>query len=124
MSFIPPPTALPLIEEGKIRALALASKERAPFAPDLPTISELGYPGFDADVWFGLFVPAGTPQSIIDLLSQACQKVMVVPEVRKRLQISGHMPVGGTRAEFAAAIERDLSLWRKLIEQADIKIIE
>jgi tripartite-type tricarboxylate transporter receptor subunit TctC len=124
MSFIPPPTALPLIEQGKIRALALASKERAPFAPELPTVSESGYPGFAADVWFGLFVPAGTPQPIVDRLSQECERIMVLPDVRERLKVSGHKPVGSTRADFEAAIERDFVLWRELIKAADIKFVD
>jgi tripartite-type tricarboxylate transporter receptor subunit TctC len=124
MSFIPPPTALPLIEQGQIRALALASKERAAFAPELPTIAESGYPGFEADVWFGLFVPAGTPQSIIDRLSQECQRIMVLPDVRERLKVSGHLAVGSARTQFEAAIEHDYLLWRQLIKEANIKNID
>ena len=124
MSFANVANALALVREGKLRAFAVSSAKRSASAPDLPTMAESGYPGFEAVPWFGLMGPAGTPGPLIDRLNRDTVKVLSTPEVRKRFGSFGMDLVVGTPAEFAAAIERELPVWTKLIRQAGIKAAE
>jgi len=124
MTFNPPGLTLPLIEEGKVRALAVTSRTRSPFTPDLPTIDESGYRGFETTVWFGSFVPAGTPQSIVNRLSQEMATIMALPDVRDRFLKSGWIPGGSTQAEFAEYIQTEARFWAKLIKDTGIQPID
>ena len=121
MSFANVANALALVREGKLRAFAVSSAKRSASAPDLPTMAESGYPGFEAVPWFGLMGPAATPAALVERLNRDTIKVLNTPEVRKRLNSFGMDLVLGTPAEFAAAIERELPAWTKLIRQAGIK---
>ena len=121
MSFANVANALALVREGKLRAFAVSSAKRSASAPDLPTMAESGYPGFEAVPWFGLMGPAGTPAALVERLNRDTVKVLNTSEVRKRLNGFGMDLVLGTPAEFAAAIERELPAWTKLIRQAGIK---
>lgn len=112
---------LPLVREGKLRAFAVTSSKRSSVAPELPTMAESGYPGFEAVPWFGLMAPAGTPAPIIERLNRDTLKALALPEVRKKLNDFGLDVIGGTPAEFAAAIEREIPQWAKVIRQAGIK---
>jgi tripartite-type tricarboxylate transporter receptor subunit TctC len=89
--------------------------------PNLPTIAELGVPGYEGILWIGLMAPAGTPQPIIDKLAAAAAKVVKGPELAARLKQDGVDPVGGTPAEFAAQIKREIPQWRDVIQSANIK---
>jgi tripartite-type tricarboxylate transporter receptor subunit TctC len=122
MSFANIVNVVPLAREGKLRALAITSLKRSPLAPDLPTMDESGYPGFDAVPWFGLLAPAGTPQDIIDKLHDETIKALAMPEVRKRFDELGLEPVGNTPAEFAAVIKKEIPEWAKVIKDAGIKL--
>jgi tripartite-type tricarboxylate transporter receptor subunit TctC len=122
MSFANIVNVVPLAREGKLRALAITSLKRSPLAPDLPTMDESGYPGFDAVPWFGLLAPAGTPQDIIDKLHDETIKALATPEVRKRFDELGLDPVGNTPAEFAAVIKKEIPEWAKVIKDAGIKL--
>ena len=122
MSFANIVNVVPLAREGKLRALAITSLKRSPLAPDLPTMDESGYPGFDAVPWFGLLAPAGTPQDIIDKLHDETIKALATPEVRKRFDELGLEPVGNTPAEFAAVIKKETPEWAKVIKEADIRL--
>lgn len=124
MAFIPPSTAIPLANQGNIRALATTSRNRTPFAPDLPTIAEQGYPGFEVSVWFGVFAPAGTPQPVVDRLSTMFQAIVATSDINNRLQQLGLEPVGGTQSEFAQAIADERRLWKTIIEKSGIAPIE
>jgi tripartite-type tricarboxylate transporter receptor subunit TctC len=115
---------LPLVREGKLRALAAISPKRATAAPDLPTMAEQGLPGFDVPIWFGLMAPAGTPQPIIDKLHQETVRALTANDVRKRLGDAGMEVVANTPAEFAAVIKSELPRWAKLIKDAGIKMSE
>lgn len=112
---------LPLVRDGKLRAFAVTSARRSGLAPDLPTMAESGYPGFEAVPWFGLMAPAGTPAAIVDRLHRETAKIMALPDVRKKLNDIGADVIGGTPAELAAAIEREIPQWAKVIRQAGIK---
>ena len=91
-------------------------------APDLPTMAESGYPGFEAVPWFGLLAPSGTPQEVIDKIHDETVKVMALPEVRKQFADLGIEAVGNTPAEFAAIIKKETPAWAKVIKDADIKL--
>ena len=89
MSFANITNAMTLVREGKLRALAITSIKRSALAPDLPTMAESGFPGFEAVPWFGLLAPAGTPQEVIDKVHDETVKVMAMPEVRKKFDELG-----------------------------------
>ena len=112
---------LPLVREGKLRALAVSSPRRSASVPDLPTMIEAGFAGFDSTAWFALMAPAGTPQPIIEKLHHETVRVLGLPEVRKRFDALGMEPVGNTPAEFAAEIARETPQWAKVIRDAGIK---
>jgi tripartite-type tricarboxylate transporter receptor subunit TctC len=124
MSFGNIVNVLPLVRDGKLRAFAVTSIKRSALAPDLPTMAESGYPGFEAVPWFGLMAPAGTPSAIIDRLNRETTKILAMPEIRKKLNDIGADVIGGTPAEFAAAIEREIPQWARVIKQAGIKASE
>ena len=112
---------LPLIREGKLRALAAISPARAAVMPDLPTMAEAGLPGVEVNIWFGLMAPVGTPQPIVDQLHRETARVLASPDVRKRLVNLGLEVSGNTPAQFAEVLQSELRQWPKLIESAGIK---
>ncbi len=122
MSFANIVNVLPLAREGKLRALAITSSKRSALAPDLPTMAEVGFPGFEAVPWFGLLAPAGTPKDVIDKIYNETAKALATPEVRKRFDELGLEPVGNTPAEFAAVIKKETPEWAKVIKDAGIKL--
>ena len=115
---------LPLVREGKLRALAVISPTRAAAVPDLPTMAEAGLPGFDVPIWFGLMAPAGTPQPIIDRLHRETVRVLAAPDVRQRYGTLGLEVAANTPAEFSAVIKSEIPRWAKLINEARIKVGE
>jgi tripartite-type tricarboxylate transporter receptor subunit TctC len=122
MSFANISNVIPLAREGKLRALAITSIKRSALAPDLPTMAEIGYPGFEAVPWFGLLAPAGTPKDVVEKLHGETVKALAIPEVRKRFDELGLEPIGNTPAEFAAVIRKETPEWAKVIKDAGIKI--
>ena len=113
---------LPLIREGKLRAFGITSRKRSPQIPELPTMEELGFPGFDATAWFGLLAPAGTPAPIIDKLHKETVRLLALPDVKGKLESLGVQLVGSTPAEFAALIRSETPHWAKVIKDAGIKL--
>lgn len=122
MSFANIVNVLPAVREGKLRALAITSAKRSALAPDLPTMAESGFPGFEAVPWFGLLAPAGTPKDIIDKVHGDTVKALALPEVRKKFDELGLEPVGNNPAEFAAVIKKEMPEWAKVIKDAGIKL--
>ncbi len=122
MSFANIVNVMPLAREGKLRALAVTSAKRSALAPDLPTMAELGFPGFEAVPWFGLLAPAGTPKDVIDKIYSETAKALATPDVRKRFDELGLEAVGNTPAEFAAVIKKETPEWAKVIKDAGIKL--
>jgi tripartite-type tricarboxylate transporter receptor subunit TctC len=115
-------TSVPLVRAGKLRAYAVSGPHRAKSLPDVPTLNELGYKGFEITQFQGLLAPAKTDPAIIARLHQEVVKALKSPEVVQRLETDGgNELVGGTPAEFAAQLQSDLALYRKLIADADIK---
>ncbi|MCW5634034.1 MAG: tripartite tricarboxylate transporter substrate binding protein [Rubrivivax sp.] len=103
--------ALPLIKAGKVRALAVSSTTRAPAAPDLPTVSESGLPGFESLSWFGVLAPAGTPSAVLQGLEAELQKAMATPAIKERVATMGAMPGVMNAAGFARVIENETRRW-------------
>lgn len=115
-------TTLPLIESGKLRPLAVSSKQRSNAAPDIPTLDEAGVPGYDASSWFGLFVPAGTPPDVIVTLQEAAAYAVQTPEVTATFNGVGAEPLGTTPAEFGKFFRSEVQKWSEVIERAHVQI--
>jgi tripartite-type tricarboxylate transporter receptor subunit TctC len=108
-------SAKPHIDSGKIRALAVTTAKRSSVLPNLPTIAEAGLPGYEVSPWFAVFVPAGTPKSVINKLSIVLTEAMKDPDVQKTLQTIGAERVGSTPEELEAHLKIERSRWEKLI---------
>jgi tripartite-type tricarboxylate transporter receptor subunit TctC len=113
---------LPLIREGKLRAFGITSRKRSPQIPELPTMEELGFPGFDATAWFGLMGPAGLPRPIVDKLNAETIKILAQPDVRAKLEGLGVQLVGNTPEQFAEIVKSELPMWGKVLKDAGIKM--
>jgi tripartite-type tricarboxylate transporter receptor subunit TctC len=112
-----------LIKEGKIRALAVTSKKRLETTPDVPTLDEIGIKGQVAETMTGVFVPAGTPKAIVDLLQKNISEIVNTPDIKARLLELGIVPEGDSPASFAAYVKDDIAKWKKVIEDAKINKI-
>jgi len=111
-------TTLPLARAGRMRALAVTTATRSAAAPDMPTISEAGVPGYDANAWFGVFAPAGTPQAIVDRLNAEIVKVVQLPDTRQRFLALGAEPVGSTAAQFGTFFRNEVAKWAKVVRES------
>ena len=112
---------MPLVRDGRVRGIAVTSLKRATAAPDLPTLAEQGFPGFEATSWFALLGPAGLPKPIVDKVRAESLKVLADIEYKKKFEAMGLDLVGSTPEETRAAIAADIPKWKKVIEQAGIK---
>lgn len=115
-------TSHPQVAASKLRMLGIASAERSRLMPEIPTIAEMGLPGYEGILWIGMMAPAGTPKAVIDRLAAANAEAVRAPDVIERFAAIGVDPVGGTTAEFAALIGRELAQWRELAKAANIKL--
>jgi tripartite-type tricarboxylate transporter receptor subunit TctC len=116
------PTLIGHIKQGKLRALAVSSAKRVDDLPDVPTINESGYKGFDAVTWFGLLAPAGTPKDVVARINLEFNKALKVPELNKRLSDEGADPAGGTPEQFAKLIKDDIPRWGKVVKDSGAKV--
>jgi tripartite-type tricarboxylate transporter receptor subunit TctC len=114
------PPALPHIETGKLRALAVTDAKRSVFLPQLPTVAEAGFPNFEMSYWLGLMAPAGTPRAIIDRLAAESVAVLTTAEAREGLAKQGAEVVTSTPDELKRIVERDIEKWARLIQDAGI----
>lgn len=112
---------VPQVKNGKLRALAVAGDRRAKALPNVPTVGESGYPGYEANSWNGLVAPAGTPRAIISKLNASIAKVLVAPELSEFLVADGAEPVSNTPQQFAAYIQGCHAKWGKVIKAAGLK---
>jgi len=115
--FSPASTALGLIKDGRVKALATSQAKRASVAPDLPTISEAALPGYDTGVWFGILGPAGTSTPIIDKVSKATNDALKDPETLKALRAQGLDALGGSPDDFARFIKSETERWARVIHE-------
>jgi tripartite-type tricarboxylate transporter receptor subunit TctC len=121
MMFSPIPVVLPLARDGKLHALAVTSLKRSSAAPELPTIAESGYPGFEATNWYGLFAPATTPVTIVRRLNLETVKALEEPDLRGKFVDLGMEVIGNSPDEFALVIKSEIPKWAKVIKEAGIK---
>ena len=113
--------ALPQVHAGTLRALAIAGAQRLAIMPEVPSIAELGYPGFEVSGWLGLFAPAGLPRNIAVNLQADIARALKIPDVQQVLTTQGYGVIGSTPEEFAAFLSADYDKWRKLIDRAGLK---
>jgi len=113
--------ALPQIKDGKLRALAVTSQTRSQILPDVPTMTEAGYPDIEGDSWVGVLVPTGTPGDIVRLLHREITRIIADPEMKKRLASVGFEPLMSTPEEFGSRIKIEIERWGKVIRAANIK---
>lgn len=112
---------LPQVRDGKLRALATTGTSRLAVLPDVPTVAELGYRGFEATAWYGLLAPAGTPSPIVTRLHQVAVQALQSAEVRQKLEAAGNELIGNSPEEFAAYIKSEKAKWSDLVTAAGIK---
>ena len=117
-----PSAALPLIQSGKLRALAVTGPTRLSALPDVPTVAESGFPGFQVLAWWCLAAPAGTPEAVIKKLSDAAQKAVASPDITERLRKMEIEPMLMNAAELTAFIDKDIPAWTNFIKNSGIKI--
>jgi tripartite-type tricarboxylate transporter receptor subunit TctC len=114
--------AVPLVADGKLRVLAVTSKSRSQALPDVPTMSESGYPDIAGDSWIGVMVPAGTPKEIVATLHREIAQIVALSDLRERLVALGYEPIASTPEEFAQFIKAELGMWGRVIRTANIKL--
>ncbi|MBQ0958558.1 tripartite tricarboxylate transporter substrate binding protein [Ideonella sp. 4Y11] len=116
------PTLLGQIRQGKVRALAVTSAKRVDDLPQVPTINESGYQGFNSVTWFGLLAPAGTPKEVIARINAEFNKALKDPELNKRLNDEGADPAGSTPEQFAALLKDEIPQWGKVVRESGAKV--
>ena len=114
-------TAMPQIQAGRLKPLAVAYRSRAPWLPNVPTMAEAGFPGFEVTSWYAMVVKSGTPQPIVDRLARELHAIMQLPEFRKRYDDIGAFTVGSTPAELGAFIKAETARWIPVVKQAGIQ---
>jgi tripartite-type tricarboxylate transporter receptor subunit TctC len=115
------PAVLPHVKSGRLRGLGIATLKRSPFLPDVPTIAESGYPGFEAVGWIGIAAPAKTPTPILDRLNAEIVRIINTPEMKERLATLAFTPVGDTREQFARFIKAEIAKWGKAVRASGAK---
>jgi tripartite-type tricarboxylate transporter receptor subunit TctC len=119
-----PLPAMPHVKQGQIRALAVTGAKRSPLWPDLPTVAESGYPGYQSTLWYGLLAPAHLPARIAATLHDAAAKVLHAPDMQEQLRVQGAEAIGGSAQELDAFIREEIDRWTRVIHDAHITITE
>jgi tripartite-type tricarboxylate transporter receptor subunit TctC len=114
--FMPALTAVPLISNGRVRGIAVTSRQRLPALANLPTVAESGLKGYESSQWYGVLAPAGTPLEIVNLLNVQIAKIMHTPDMQKQMAESGSVAVGSTREAFAKHLADEYAKWAKVIK--------
>ena len=117
-----PISVLPHIKSGKLRALAVTSLERSPVAPEVPTVAESGYPGFEALAWHGILAPAKTPPAVIQKLNAEIVKALADPATKELLEKQAMQTVGNSPEAFAAFIQKDIATWKAVAAAANVTV--
>jgi tripartite-type tricarboxylate transporter receptor subunit TctC len=121
LAFLVAPAALPQVRERRVRAFAVSALRRSPAMPDLPTMAESGFPGFDATTWYALMAPAGTPTAIVERLHREIARSLAQPEFRKKFDDIGMELTTRAFADFVAALPAETQQWARVIKEAGIK---
>ncbi len=122
VGFAAPVVAVPQIQDGTLRGLAVTSKQRSHALPQVPTMAEAGYPDIEGDSWVGFVAPTGTPNDIIAFLNRQITTAIDLPDIRERLVTLGYDPMATTPEAFGAQIKNDVVTWTKIIRAANIKL--
>jgi tripartite-type tricarboxylate transporter receptor subunit TctC len=120
--FSPVSTVLPQVKAGKLRALASTGLQRTPAAPDLPTVSESGLPGFETSIWFGLFAPWATPRDIVERLARETTRVLAAPELRSQLAAQGIDVLQKTPEQLAEYVREETEKWAQVVRTAGVRM--
>jgi tripartite-type tricarboxylate transporter receptor subunit TctC len=120
-TFTGSPAVLPHVRGGRLRALAVSSARRMAALPDVPTVAESGYPGFEADQWYGVVAPAGTPAALVARLNAEINKALGLADVAQQLAGEGAVPVPGTPEAFGQLIAREIPRWAKVAKAGNVK---
>jgi tripartite-type tricarboxylate transporter receptor subunit TctC len=117
-----PTTLLPIAQTGRVKLLAVTSRERWPALPELPTIDESGFTGFEAIAWNGFVAPAATPRARIDELNREINMIFALPDVRSRIEAAGWRIAGGTPESFANFMQAERSRWQPVIKRSGARL--
>lgn len=122
LSFATPPSSIPHVKTGRLKAIAVTSAKRSPALPTLPTVAEAGVPGFAVEGWVAMFAPAGTPQPILNRLNAESVKVMRRPDVNEVVLAGGSETVGNSIEEFRTMVRNETAMWAKVVKSTGVKI--
>jgi tripartite-type tricarboxylate transporter receptor subunit TctC len=114
-------TAVPQVQAGKLRALAVTSAKRIAALPDVPTVGESGVKGYEVILWHGLIGPKGLPRPIVERINSEANKALQIKETAEQLQNDGVSPAGGTPEQFRSVIQKEIGVWRKVAADAGVK---
>jgi tripartite-type tricarboxylate transporter receptor subunit TctC len=120
--FMSMPSVMPQVKNNRLRAIAVSTKERSPFAPDLPTVSEAGVPGFDASQWWGMFAPAKVPGDVIAKLNAEVNRLLALDDMKAKLATEGAQPVLMSPEAFTKFVHAEIAKWRKVVAERNIVI--
>jgi tripartite-type tricarboxylate transporter receptor subunit TctC len=115
-------SVLPMVNAGRLRALAVTSLQRQSVSPKVPTVAESGFPGFEVVTWFGLMLPGATQRDIVVKLQNEMIKVTKLPDIQEKLSVQGASTIGNTSEQFAAYIKTESDKWAKVLKVSGIKI--
>lgn len=115
-------TGLPYVKAGKLRALGMSTAKRSPQAPEIPTIAEQGFAGFDIAPWYGIVAPKGTPADVVVKLNTSINKLLAAPDFREKLAVTGAEPRGGSVNDFTAMINAEIPRTEKLVKQSGVAL--
>ena len=115
------PSVMAHINSGGLRALAVTSTRRSRSLPEVPTVADSGFPGFEAGSWFGYFAPKGTPPEVVATLNKAVNEIIAVPAMEAQLVKEGADPAGGTPQQFAQFVQREFEKWRQVVQDSGAK---
>jgi len=121
-TFTGAPAVMPHVKSGRLRALAVSSSRRMPAFPDVPTVAESGFPGFEADQWYGLVAPAGTPPDVVSRLNAAVNQALAQPDVHAQLAAEGAVPMQVSPKAFADLIAAEIPRWREVVRAGNVKL--
>lgn len=122
VGFLLAAAALPQVKAGKLHALAVTGRNRAPVAPELPTVSESGIPGYEIVAWQGVFAPTGTPKDVVKIIYSDMIAVLNMPDVKRALLAEGLETVASTPAELSEYIRNDLAKWARVVREANVRV--
>ncbi len=116
------PPAVAMVKAGRLRAIAVTGAKRAAVLPDVATVAEQGFPGFEDYTWVGIFMPAGTPPEVVERMNAEIEKMLATPDMKERLATLGFEPVGGSPQQFAAYLKKELAKWAQMVKEVGAKV--